>query len=101
MLLGLAMTPFAVIAPLAPEKISAVILLAVAIFFLSAPQGLAPTIIQLVAPNRMRAQITALFMLVAVLVDSALDHTLWHFLLIPFSMTNPQFGIRSPLSAVY
>ena len=68
MLLGLAMTPFAVIAPLAPEKISAVILLAVAIFFLSAPQGLAPTIIQLVAPNRMRAQITALFMLVAVLV---------------------------------
>ena len=44
------------------------ILLAVAIFFLSAPQGLAPTIIQLVTPNRMRAQITALFMLVAVLV---------------------------------
>ena len=68
MLLGLAMIPFVVLTPLAPGKTSAVILLAVATFLLSSPQGLAPTIIQLVAPNRMRAQITALFMLIAVLV---------------------------------
>jgi MFS family permease len=67
MMLGLIMIPLASLAPLAPGRVSAVVMLALATFILSAPQGLAPTIIQLMAPNRMRAQITALFMLIAVL----------------------------------
>jgi len=72
MLLGCAMVPFAVMAPLAPGGVSAIAMLAILTFFLSAPQGLAPTIIQLIAPNRMRAQVTALFMLIAVLAGFSL-----------------------------
>lgn len=68
MLLGCAMIPCAVLAPLAPGRVSAIVMLAIVTFFLSSPQGLAPTIIQLMAPNRMRAQVTSLFMLIAVLV---------------------------------
>ena len=64
---GLAMIPLTIVAPLAPEKISAIVLLAAVTFVLSTPQGLAPTILQLLAPNRMRAQLTAVFMLIAVL----------------------------------
>lgn len=67
MLLGCGMIPCAVLAPLAPDRVSAIVMLAIVTFFLSSPQGLAPTIIQLMAPNRMRAQVTALFMLIAVL----------------------------------
>jgi len=72
MLLGCAMIPCVVLAPLAPDRVSAIVMLAVLTFFLAAPQGLAPTIIQLMAPNRMRAQITALFMLIGVLAGFSL-----------------------------
>lgn len=72
MLLGCAMIPCVVLAPLAPDRVSAIVMLAAATFFLSAPQGLAPTIIQLMAPNRMRAQVTSLFMLIAVLAGFSL-----------------------------
>ncbi len=61
------MVPLSVAAPLATHPGAAVALLALATFVLSMPQGLAPTIIQLVAPNRLRAQVTAIFILVAVL----------------------------------
>ncbi len=66
-LLGSIMIPLSVLAPLAPGRPSAIVLLALVSFILSSPQGLAPTILQLVAPNRMRAQFTAIFMLIAVL----------------------------------
>lgn len=66
-LAGIGMIPTAVAMPLAPTLPTAVGLLCLALFFLSAPQGLAPTLIQLVTPNRMRAQVTAVFMLTAVL----------------------------------
>ena len=65
---GSSMIPLTILAPLAPDRISAIVLLALTTFFLSSPQGLAPTIIQLIAPNRMRAQITAIFMFIGVLI---------------------------------
>ena len=64
---GCTILPLAVLAPLAPEKISGVFMLTLVSFVLSFPQGLAPTILQLVAPNRMRAQLTAVFMFIGVL----------------------------------
>ena len=64
---GAAMAPLAVLAPLAPGATSAIALLAAATFVLSFPQALPPTMLQLVAPNNLRAQATAIFMLVSVL----------------------------------
>lgn len=64
---GIAMIPLTVVTPLMPGKIPAIIMLALVTFALSFPQGLAPTILQLIAPNRMRAQLTAVFMFIAVL----------------------------------
>ncbi len=67
MIAGAGMIPLSVITPLVGDPLLAVILLALATFVLAMPQGLAPTIIQLIAPNRIRAQVTAIFMLIAVL----------------------------------
>ncbi len=64
---GLAMIPLTILTPLIPGKIPVVCMLALATFALSFPQGMAPTILQLIAPNRMRAQLTAVFMFIAVL----------------------------------
>ena len=64
---GLAMIPLTILTPLVPGKISVIFMLALVTFALSFPQGLAPTILQLIAPNRMRAQLTAVFMFIAVL----------------------------------
>ena len=64
---GVAMAPLAVLAPLAPGVGSAIALLAAATFALSFPQALPPTMLQLVAPNNLRAQVTAIFMLISVL----------------------------------
>ena len=69
---GAIMIPIAIVAPLAPERISGLVMLALLSFILAAPQGLPPTIIQLIAPNKMRAQFTAFFMLVAVLAGFSL-----------------------------
>lgn len=59
--------PFAVLVPLAPNATLMLVGLCPLIFLLSWPQGLAPAMVQLVAPNHMRAQLTAVFMLIAVL----------------------------------
>ena len=64
---GTGMIPLSVITPLVADPALAVVLLAAATFVLAMPQGLAPTIIQLIAPNRLRAQVTAIFILIAVL----------------------------------
>lgn len=64
---GLAMIPLTILTPLVPGKAAVVIMLALVTFALSFPQGLAPTILQLIAPNKMRAQLTAVFMFIAVL----------------------------------
>ena len=55
--------PFAAIMPLAPNLFFGVILLCIVTFLFSVPQGLPPVVMQLIAPNHMRAQTTAIFML--------------------------------------
>lgn len=55
--------PFASLMPLSPNLFTAVILLCIVTFLFSVPQGLPPVIMQLIAPNSMRAQTTAIFML--------------------------------------
>lgn len=55
--------PFAILMPLAPNLFFAVILLCIVTFLFSVPQGLPPVVMQLIAPNHMRAQTTAIFML--------------------------------------
>ena len=69
---GIVMVPTTILMPLAPDKTSAIVLLCVLSFVLAFPQGLAPTILTIVAPNRMRAQVTAIFMLLAVLAGFSL-----------------------------
>ena len=58
-----------IVAPLAPERISGLVMLALLSFMLASAQGLPPTILQLIAPNKKQAQFTAFFMLVAVWPD--------------------------------
>ena len=62
------MLPFAVLTPLVSDARFSVALLACLTFTLAVPQALPPTILQLIAPNRMRAQLAALFILFSVLV---------------------------------
>ena len=69
---GAIMIPISVLAPLAPGRVSVLVMLALLSFILASAQGLPPAIMQLIAPNRMRAQFTALFMLVAVLAGFSL-----------------------------
>jgi len=73
---GAIMIPITIVAPLAPDRISGLVMLALLSFILSASQGLPPTILQLIAPNKMRAQITAFFMLVCVLAGFSLGPAL-------------------------
>jgi MFS family permease len=67
MLATAAIFPFALLVPLAPNATWATVLLCPLIFCLSMPQGLAPAMVQLTSPNHMRAQVTAMFTLLAVL----------------------------------
>ena len=61
------LAPFAIAGPLMPTLTSAVIVLAPVVFLLSIPQGLAPAVLQLVSPNRMRGQVLSAFVLCAVI----------------------------------
>jgi MFS family permease len=63
----LALLPFAIAAPLAPNENMALILLCPVVFLMSMPQSLGPSMIQLTCPNHLRAQVTAMFTLLAVL----------------------------------
>nr|XP_061799977.1 MFS-type efflux pump MSMEG_3705-like [Nerophis lumbriciformis] len=72
---ALAMIPLTILTPLIPGKVPTIISLALVTFALSFPQGLAPTILQLIAPNRMRAQLTAVFMLIGVLAGYTIGPT--------------------------
>jgi MFS family permease len=75
-LLGMGMLVFTVAMPLAGSPAVAMPLLCGAMLFLSAPQGLAPAVVQMVSPNRLRAQVTAVFMLIAVLSGYTVGPTL-------------------------
>jgi MFS family permease len=62
---------FSVLAPLAPTATLAWASIGPLLFVLAVPQGLAPAMLQLATPNRMRARATALFTLVAVLIGAS------------------------------
>ena len=68
--------PFAVLTPLLPTDTSAVIGLAITTFMLAYPQGLPAAALQVIAPNRLRAQMTALYFLVGNLVALGFGPTL-------------------------
>ncbi len=57
--------PLMAAAPLMPSLLAALPVLAVMSFVMSLQQALSPVAIQLITPNQMRAQVTALFFLVA------------------------------------
>jgi len=76
-LLGsLILIPLVILMPLMSNRYAAVVLLAPLTFALSFPQGLVATILQLVAPNRMRAQLTAIFIFLGVLAGYSLGPAL-------------------------
>lgn len=58
-------TPATIIAPIAPTTLVSLCALAVAMLSLSAASALAPLLPQLVAPNAMRARVTALYFFIA------------------------------------
>jgi MFS family permease len=67
--------PFGILYPLVPHGTWAAILLVPAIFFTSAPFGVAPAAIQRMMPNAMRAQATALYLFVINLIGLGLGPT--------------------------
>ncbi len=71
----LLLTPLVVVGPLMPTLISATVMLAPIVFLLSLPQGLAPAVLQLIAPNRMRGQVLSMFVLCAVIFAYTLGPT--------------------------
>ena len=71
----LLLTPLVVVGPLMPTLIGATIMLAPIVFLLSLPQGLAPAVLQLIAPNRMRGQVLSMFVLCAVIFAYTLGPT--------------------------
>ncbi len=73
---ALLMIPLCILMPLVSNRYVAIGLLGLLTFALSLPQGLVPTILQLIAPNRMRAQITAIFIFLSVLAGYTLGPTL-------------------------
>jgi MFS family permease len=67
--------PFVILFPLAPSASSAAALLVPVTIFMSAPFGVAPAAIQLMMPNRMRAQATAFYLFVINLLGIGLGPT--------------------------
>jgi len=61
---GLLAIPFGIATPLMPNETSAVICLAFTSFLIAFPQGLPAAALQVISPNRLRAQMTALYFLV-------------------------------------
>ena len=61
---AIAAIPFAVATPLMPNSTMALLFLAVTCFLMAVPQGLPAAALQLITPNSLRAQMTALYFLV-------------------------------------
>ena len=74
---GLAVIPFAVLTPLMPNPWIAVAGLTVTSFLLAFPQGLPAAALQVITPNPLRAQMTAIYFLVGNLIANALGPTLY------------------------
>ena len=90
--------PFSVLTPLMASPALAVMGLTASCFFMSFPQGLPAAALQVIAPNPLRAQMVALYFLVAGLIANAFGPTLYAL------MTDYAFGdpmmIRYSLSSV-
>jgi len=69
------LTPLVIVGPIMPTLVGATILLVPIVFLLSLPQGLAPAVLQLISPNRMRGQVLSTFVLFAVIFAYALGPT--------------------------
>jgi MFS family permease len=67
---SIAIIPFGLATTLAPNYHVAVAMLAPTIFFMAVAQALSPSLIQLVTPNHLRAQTTAIWTLIAVLLGT-------------------------------
>jgi MFS family permease len=74
---GLAVIPFAVLTPLMSDPRLAVVGLAIASFLLAFPQGLPAAALQVITPNPLRAQMTAIYFLVGNLIANAFGPTLY------------------------
>jgi sugar phosphate permease len=72
---GACALPFVVAFPLVADARLALVLLAPATFFATMPFGAGTAALPLLAPNRMRAQIVALYLLVATLLGQSLGPT--------------------------
>ncbi len=69
------LVPLVAVALLAPSLGAATLVLAPVVLLLAVPQGLAATVLQMIAPNRLRGQLLSAFMLVAVLAAYAVGPT--------------------------
>ncbi len=67
---SMAIIPFGLATTLAPTYELSLLMLAPLIFFIAVAQALSPALIQLVTPNHLRAQTTAIWTLVAVLLGT-------------------------------
>jgi MFS family permease len=68
--------PFLVATPLIEDERLATIVLGVAVFFMAFPQGLPSSALQVITPNPLRAQITAIYFFIGNLVASGLGPTI-------------------------
>lgn len=64
-----------VAAPLMDDAIMAMVLVAPGIFLVSLPFGVAPAALQVITPNQMRAQVSALYLFVANIIGLAIGPT--------------------------
>lgn len=74
---ALGVVPFAVLTPLMPNGILAAICLAGTAFLMAFPQGLPAAALQVITPNALRAQLTAIYFLVGNLIANGLGPTLY------------------------
>ena len=74
---GIAVIPFAVLTPLMGNPWVAAAGLTITVYFLAFPQGLPAAAIQVITPNPLRAQMTAIYFLVGNLIANAFGPTLY------------------------
>ena len=73
---GIVTVPIAVITPLLPTAELALVGLGITSFLLAFPQGLPAAALQVITPNPLRAQMTALYFLVGSLISMGFGPTL-------------------------
>ena len=104
---ALTMLPFLIAAPLVPSPVLAMALVAPGIFLLSMPFGIAPAALQVITPNQMRAQISALYLFVANIIGLGFgptvvalitDYVFGHDLAVRYSLAI-MGGTIAPLAA--